>query len=63
MAKWEVIENYFSKGKYQLGLILGSGSWTNEKYSSRINKKGKSSRTAVYDHFMDFVPEERKGEV
>lgn len=64
MAEWQVQENHFGPGKYQLGLLYGYGSWTNNHYAADLDrKKDNKGRDYLYRYFMDFIPEELEGKI
>lgn len=64
MAEWMVFENDFAEGKYELGLMYGYGSGTNEHYAYGLDtKEDNKNRSFLFDRFMLYVPEERTNEV
>ena len=59
MAEWSVSENYFAEGRYELGLLYGYGSGTNEHYAQDLYKReDNQGRDYLYRDFMMYVPDD-----
>lgn len=64
MAEWEVFENDYAEGRYDLGLMLGYGAGTLEHYANDLDKKeDNTNRSFLFDRFMLYVPAEREADV
>jgi hypothetical protein len=64
MAEWEVFENDFAEGRYELGLMYGYGAGSTERYGEELDaQKDNKERNFLYTQFMLYVPAEREDEV